>query len=73
MDEQYILDKKEIVKVLMNKIKQIYQYLPKKYQDKGEELVIRDLLETMHLLGFIKQEEEQILVYPIIGKIKGSF
>lgn len=53
-------------------IKENNQFLPKKYQELEVEQFIKLILNEMIKLGFIEYHSENIIVYPIIGKIIGE-
>ena len=69
--EQAHINASKFNRLLERVIQTNYQFLPKTYQVKSGELV-NEIIEKMELLGFIKIDEE-ITIYPIIGKISGYY
>lgn len=58
--------------IVQKVIKENNQFLPKKYQELEVEQFIKLILNEMIKLGFIEYHSENIIVYPIIGKIIGE-
>lgn len=76
-----IIDESEIVnfeindfeKIIKKEITKIMPNLSKSFQDKPLNVLVDELILKMKLYGFIKQDQEQVAVYPIIGKINGEY
>ncbi|MEF9966911.1 MAG: TIGR02678 family protein [Longicatena sp.] len=67
--------KDEYLSLLNRLVKNRNNVLPKKYQKENRDSldVANDVMELARTLGFIEQVEEQIIIFPIAGKIIGSF
>lgn len=67
------VEKEQLLKWMCKWIKENLIFLPKKYKDMGEKLVSEDVLNVMKTYGFVEEEENQIKINPICGKIGGGF
>ena len=72
-EEIIIVEKERLLKWTQKWLKDNLAFLPKKYQDMGVVLVSENVLEIMKNFGFIDEEENNIKINPICGKIGGGF
>ena len=54
-------------------IERILKYLPKTYRDQGLKTLVGDTMFTMERYGFINVNDEEVKLFPIIGKVSGHY
>jgi len=71
--EQYLLELDEFKKHLNKGITQIKPYISKSYRDRSDETLTEEITDAMLKYGFIKTTGDEVIVYPIIGKLAGYY
>lgn len=74
-------DEDEIVELsqerLKSFIKKVLQdnekYLPMTYRQKNKESLLQDVYQYLLHLGFATEKQNQVMLYPVIGKLMGSY
>lgn len=70
-DEKIYMDKENFLRLCENAIQPYFEKLPKKYQEQGKKQLAVNVMKEMIRYGFI-EESDQVLIYPIVGKITGG-
>jgi len=71
--EQYVIALDEFKKHLKKGIMQIKPYISKSYRARSDETLTEDVTDAMLKYGFVKIKGDDIIVYPIIGKLAGYY
>lgn len=71
--EQIFVDEVLFKEIIEADIERHIEILPKSYREQGSKSVAQNVIDTMAVMGFIKQEENYIIVYPIVAKVIGSY
>ena len=72
-NEIIMLETKQFHSLLEKTITSILKFLPKTYRDQGMKTLIDDTIFTMERYGFVSVKDEAIKLFPIIGKVSGSY
>lgn len=64
---------KECKNIVNKAIKENFIYLSKTNQAKGYEILTKDSITLLIVFGFIKEEGEDMLIYPLVRKIEGRY
>lgn len=71
--EQIYIEEAEFFFIVKKLIRDKLKYLPKKYQEAGEEQVAKDVIKQMVLYGFLEEKQGVFCIYPICGKVNGDY
>lgn len=72
-DENVCLSKERVIQLITRLIKDNEKYLPATYRQKNRDMFIKDLYQYILQLGFAKELDDDVMFYPIIGKLVGQF
>lgn len=72
LEEALYLSKDKYRQLCKKTIKQNIKFLPKKYQDMEMDQIIESIQNEMIRLGFMEIKEDELVIYPIAGKIIGE-
>ncbi len=71
--EQLWMKETDFLQICRHVIQRQIQYLPKKYQEAGAELVAEDVLKEMEFYGFLMRQEGMCRIYPMVAKVSGGY
>lgn len=73
--EQLVVPERTLTMICEKVVQKDMEYLPKLYQVKGKEALASKVIEEMQTNGFLRYEEatQTYVIYPVVGKITGSF
>jgi len=72
-DEKIVLTQERVKTTIERMIKNNEQYLPSTYRQKSRKIFIEDIYNYILQLGFAQEKENNVIFYPIVGKIMGSY
>lgn len=72
-DEIIILSKERVSKTIAKVINDNEKYLPATYRQKNREILIDELYNYLLRLGFGEEIDDEVIFYPVIGKLTGGF
>lgn len=67
------VDQEQLKRWMKRWFKECLPFLPKKYQELGLDVLCEQVQEMMLRYGFIAQDEQWVYIYPICGKLGGSY
>ena len=67
------VDQEQLKRWMKRWFKECLPFLPKKYQELGLDVLCEQVQEMMFRYGFIAQDEQWVYIYPICGKLGGSY
>lgn len=72
-DETMVLEINRVKSTIERVIKANEKYLPATYRQKNRQTFINEVYEYILQLGFGQEKDGQVIFYPIIGKMVGSY
>ncbi len=72
-DEMIILSQERVKTIIERMIKENENFLPAKYRQKNRKIFVDELYEYLLQLGFAQENDNDVIFYPIIGKLVGSY
>ncbi|MBS5111335.1 MAG: TIGR02678 family protein [Coprobacillus cateniformis] len=68
-----ILSQTRLKTTIERMIKENEKYLPATYRQKNREIFVEELYQYMIQLGFAQEDNENMIIYPVIGKLVGNY
>lgn len=71
--EIYIEEKEKILKRLKYVVQKQEAFLPVTYRQKNIDQLVEEVYKRMIEIGFVSEENDKVICYPVIGKLVGEF
>ncbi|HZJ87031.1 MAG TPA: hypothetical protein VFC75_02305, partial [Erysipelothrix sp.] len=72
-DEEISIDNQELTNIIKRIAQKHINLLPKATQQLGAQTIANNTISYMEDIGFLIDEEENLKILPILGKITGAY